>query len=125
MHKILSPRAPVFLLNKINFKVKHNFSLTIWTGLLMKDVDVTIPGEQLVEELRGRSIPIRITTGVTARMLGAGWLLYLASIILNFIFYKMHPSSPEMWTWGAEEKLEEWTPPEETQEEGEFGFSNI
>ena len=76
----------------------------------MEDVDVTIPGEQLVEELRGRSIPIRITTGVTARMLGAGWLLYLASLILNFIFYKMHPSSPEMWTWGAKEELEEWTP---------------
>ena len=73
----------------------------------MEDVDVTIPGEHLVE---GCSIPIRITTGVTARMLWAGWLLYLASLILNFIFYKMHPSSPEMWTWGAEEKLEEWTP---------------
>ena len=82
----------------------------------MEDVDVTIPGEQLVEELRGRSIPIRITTGVTARMLGAGWLLYLASLILNFIFYKMHPSAPEMWTWGAEEELEEWTPPEEAEE---------
>ena len=82
----------------------------------MKDVDVTIPGEQLVE---GCSIPIRITTGVTARMLWAGWLLYLASIILNFIFYKMHPSSPEMWTWGAEEELEEWTPPEEAQAQKE------
>ena len=78
--------------------------------------DVTIPGEQLGEELR-------ITTGVTARMLGAGWLLYLASIILNFIFYKMHPSSPEMWTWGAEEELEEWTPADELEKkeaEGEF-----
>ena len=86
----------------------------------MENVDVILPGEQLGEELRGRSIPIRITTGVTARMLGAGWLLYLASIILNFIFYKMHPANPEMWTWGAEEELEEWTPPEETQapEEG-------
>ena len=84
----------------------------------MEDIDVTIPGEELVD---GCSIPIRITTGVTARMLSAGWLLYLASLILNFIFYKMHPSSPEMWTWGVEEELEEWTPPEETQEEGEFG----
>ena len=44
------------------------------------------------------------------RMLVVGWVLYLASIILNFIFYKIHPSSPEMWTWGAEEELEEWTP---------------
>ena len=81
--------------------------------------DVTIPGENLVEELRGRRI--KITTGDTGRMLGAGWLLYLASIILNFIFYETHPSSPEMWTWGAEEELEEWTPPEETQaqEEGQ------
>ena len=88
----------------------------------MEDVDVTIPGEHLVEELPGRSNTIRITTGVTARMLWSGWLLYLASLILNFIFYKMHPSSPEMWTWGAEEELEEWTPPEEAQEEGEFGL---
>ena len=81
--------------------------------------DVTIPGEQLGEELK-------ITTGVTARMLWAGWLLYLASLILNFIFYKMHPASPEMWTWGAEEELEEWAPPEEApaQEQGEFGYSN-
>ena len=84
--------------------------------------DVTIPGENLVEELRGRRI--RITTGDTGRMLGAGWLLYLASIILNYIFYKMHPSSPKMWTWGAEEELEEWTPPDEAQAqvEGEFCF---
>ena len=52
-------------------------------------------------------------------MMGLGWLLYLASIILNYIFYKMHPSSPEMGTWGAAEELEEWTSPEETQAQKE------
>ena len=57
-----------------------------------------------------------ISTTDTGRMMGAGWLLYLVSLIFNFIFYKMHPSSPEMWTWGAEEELEEWTPPEEAEE---------
>ena len=83
--------------------------------------NVTIPGEKLVEELRGRSI--RISTGDTWRMLIAGWLLYLASLIFNLVFYKIHPSSPELGTWGAEEKLEEWTPHDEEkqEEEGEFG----
>ena len=60
-----------------------------------------------------------ITTVNTGWMLGAGWLLFLASQIMNFIFYKLHPSAPEMGTWGKEEKLEEWTPPEE-KEEGKF-----
>ena len=66
-----------------------------------------------------------ITPSNIGWMLGIGWMFYIASQILNFIYYKMHPSSPEMWTWGADEKLEEWTPPEETQtqeEWGEFGF---
>ena len=63
--------------------------------------------------------PHFISTTDTGRMLGAGWLLYLASLIFNFILYKMHPSSPEMWTWGAEEKLDE---EEETEAEGEIGL---
>ena len=53
----------------------------------------------------------------TGRMLVVGWLLYLASLIFNFNFYKMHPSSPKMWTWGAEEELEKWTPPMEKKTE--------
>ena len=58
----------------------------------------------------------------TGRMLVVDWVLYLASIILNFIFYKMHPSSPEMWTWGKEEGVEEWTlPEEETQTQEKKG----
>ena len=58
-----------------------------------------------------------ITTADTGRMLGAGWLLYFCSLILNLVYYLMHPSSPEMWTWGAVKELEEWTPPEETKTE--------
>ena len=85
---------------------------------------IPIPGLNVTQTI-GNGTELRlISTTDTGRMLGAGWLLYLASLILNFIFYKMHPSSPEMWTWGAEEKLEVWTPPEEAQAqvEGEFGL---
>ena len=56
-------------------------------------------------------------------MLFTGWMFYIGSLILNLIYYIMHPSSPEMFTWGKEEKLEGWTPPEETkaqEEEGEL-----
>ena len=61
---------------------------------------VTIPEDHHNEELRGR----KINTGI---MLGAGWLLFLLSQILNYLYYKMHPSSPEMGTWGEAEKVEE------------------
>ena len=55
-------------------------------------------------------------------MLGIGWMLYIGSQLLNFIYYKMHPSSPEMWTWGKKETVEEWTlPPEETQTQEKKG----
>ena len=50
-------------------------------------------------------------------MLFTGWMFYIGSLFLNFIYYLMHPSSPEMWTWGAAEKLEEWTPLEEKETE--------
>ena len=56
-----------------------------------------------------------ITTADTGRILGAGWLLYFFSLILNLVYYLMHPSSPEIWTWGAEEELEDWTPPDEKE----------
>ena len=79
--------------------------------------NVTFPDDHLNEELRGH----RITTGDTGRMLGAGWLLFLGSQILNLVFYQMHPSSPEMWTWGKAEKIEEWTPLEEKKTQDEKG----
>ena len=79
--------------------------------------DAKIPDDHQDVELRGRPF----TTGVTGKMLGAGWLLFLLSQILNWMFYKMHPSSPEMGTWGAAEKIEEWTPLEEKQTQEEKG----
>ena len=81
--------------------------------------DVTLPEDHVVEELRG----LKISSWDTGRMLGAGWLLYLCSLILNLLYYKMHPSSPELGTWGAAEELEEWTPLvklEMKDEEGEL-----
>ena len=50
-------------------------------------------------------------------MLVVGWIFYLCSLLLNLVFYLMHPSSPEMWTWGAAEELDGWTPPEEKETE--------
>ena len=67
-----------------------------------------------------------ITAANLSWMLGAGWMFYFCSMFLNYLYYKMHPSSPEMWTcMGTAEDLEEWTPPGETQttqEEGELGL---
>ena len=51
-----------------------------------------------------------ITTADTGWMLGAGWLFYLASFLLNLLYYMLHPSGPEFCSWGKEEELEEWTP---------------
>ena len=72
------------------------------------------------EEGNSRSI----TANNISWMLVTGWMFYIASLILNHVYYNMHPSSPEMWTWGVVEKLEGWKPPEKTQaqkeEEGEF-----
>ena len=79
--------------------------------------DGFIPDDHQDEELRSRPY----TTADTGKMLGAGWLLYLGSQILNLVFYQMHPSSPEMGTWGKAEKIEEWTPLEERQTQEEKG----
>ena len=57
-----------------------------------------------------------ITTADTGWMLGAGWLFYLASFLLNLLYYKLHPSGPEFCSWGKKEELEEWTLP---KDEGE------
>ena len=108
--------------------------MTIWTAVTMTDIEydaeagvgIPFPGLNVTKTINnGTELrPRLISASDTGRMMGAGWLLYLASIILNHIFYKMHPSSPKMWTWGAEEELEVWTPPEEAtaHEEGEFWF---
>ena len=83
---------------------------------------IPIPGLNVTQTIGNGTETRLISTTDTGRMLGAGWLLYLASIIFNFIFYLMHPSSPAMWTWGAKVELKEWTSPEEAQaqEEGEY-----
>ena len=107
--------------------------MTIWTAVTMTDIEydaearagIPIPGLNVTQTIGNGTETRLISTTDTGRMLGAGWVLYLFSIGLNYIFYKMHPSSPEMWTWGAEEELEEWTPTEEARAqevEGEFGF---
>ena len=68
----------------------------------MKNIDINLNDES--EELR------TITPTHVGWLLGAGWMFYLGSLLLNLVYYLMHPSSPEMWTWGAAEELEEWTP---------------
>ena len=53
-----------------------------------------------------------ITTSNTLWMLFTGWMFYIIAQILNLVYYYIHPSSPEMCTWGATEELEEeWTYP--------------
>ena len=93
--------------------------MTIWTAVNMTDVEVdekavidnTWSCLNVTQTINNGTEPRLISTGVTGRMLGAGWLLYLCSLLLNLLYYKMHPSSPELGTWGAAEELEEWTPP--------------
>ena len=75
----------------------------------MKDIQIVVSEEGKAWELR------TITAANVGWLLGAGWMFYFASLLLNLFYYLMHPSSPELGTWGAEEKLEEWTPPEEKE----------
>ena len=63
-----------------------------------------------------------ITPTTIKWMLFIGWTFYIASLILNHVYYKLHPSSPKMFNWGREETLEGWTPPEETQTPEEEGL---
>ena len=99
--------------------------MTIWTAVTMTDIDVET-GRDFSNQTQtignGTETETRpISTTNTGWMLGTGWILFVLSQVLNFIFYKLHPSSPEMWTWGKAEELEEWEPLEdtETQVEGE------
>ena len=66
--------------------------------------------DHLVVTDEGRNLRIITETNIVW-MLVVGWIFYLCSLLLNLVFYLMHPSSPEMWTWGAAEELEVWTPP--------------
>ena len=95
--------------------------MTIWTAVTMTDI--------VYDEEAGKGIAYSalndtqttgnetgtrlISTANTGWMLGAGWLFFLASLLLNLVYYLIHPSSPELGTWGKAEELEEWTPGEE------------
>ena len=77
----------------------------------MNDIEIVVTDQGKAEELR------TITPANVGWLLGAGWMFYFVSLLLNLVYYLMHPSSPEMWTWGAAEELEEWTPPEKKETE--------
>ena len=85
--------------------------LTIWTAVIVEDIDITVRREDEAEEFR------TITKTNIIWLLVTGWMFYFGSLILNLAYYMMHPSSPEMWTWGAVEELEEWSPPGERETE--------
>ena len=87
--------------------------MSIWTAVIAKDIQIPRTDQDAAEKLRTTTI----TAGCVSWLLGIGWIFYFGSLFLNLVYYLMHPSSPEMWTWGAEEKLEEWTPPEEKETE--------
>ena len=38
-------------------------------------------------------------------MLGAGWIFHLAALVLNYIYYKIHPSSPDISSEAIWEKI--------------------
>ena len=77
----------------------------------MKDIKIVVTDQGKAEELR------TITPANVGWLLGAGWMFYFVSLLLNLVYYLMHPSSPEMWTWGAAEELDGWTPPEKKETE--------
>ena len=101
--------------------------MTIWTAVTMTDIVYDEEAGKGIAysalngtQTTGNGTETRlISTTNTGWMLGTGWILFAFSQILNFIFYKLNPSSPEMWTWGKAEELEEWEPQEETQAEAE------
>ena len=101
--------------------------MTIWTAVTMTDIDVETGRDfsNQTQTFSNGTETRNISTTNTGWMLGTGWILFIFSQVLNLIFYKLHPSSPEMWTWGKAEELEKWEPQDETQaqEEGESCFS--
>ena len=105
--------------------------MTILTAVTMTDIeydeetnrDISCSNQTQIigNGIKPETRPISTTN--TGWMLGTGWILFVFSQVMNFIFYKLHPSSPEMWTWGKAEELEEWEPQEtQTQAEGESCF---
>ena len=98
--------------------------LTIWTAVTMTDIvydeksgtGIACSALNVTQTIGNGTGTRTITTADTGWMLGAGWLFYLASFLLNLLYYKLHPSGPEFCSWGKEEELEEWTPPEEDGE---------
>ena len=99
--------------------------MTIWTAVTMTDIEYNMEtaSSMACSALNGNKTIVNepetrtISTVTTGWMLGAGWLFFLASLLLNLVYYLIHPSSPEMWTWGKAEELEEWTPEEEASGE--------
>ena len=88
---------------------KYYFRLTIWTVELIKKItEIKVTDEEENERT--------ITPTNISWMLVTGWMFYIGSMVLNVVYYKLHPSSPEMWTWGKKERLEEWTPQEDIYE---------
>ena len=85
----------------------------------MKEIQIFVNDQDSAEELR------TITTANVSWLLGAGWMFYLGSLLLNLVYYLIHPSSPEMWTWGAEEELEVWSRPDEGIESNTGQASDI
>ena len=87
------------------------YRLTIWTVVLAKKMTSIY----VIDEA---GIPHTVTASTIHWMLATGWIIYIISQLLNILYYSIHPSSPEMWTKGAAEVVEEWTPPGEgdTQE---------
>ena len=52
---------------------------------------VFVTDDMVMVDVNGKRHPISRRN--IAWMLGAGWMFFLASQCLNFVFYKIHPSS--------------------------------
>ena len=63
------------------------FRLSVWTmASLNHELDlILVDGE--VHTLKKSSIETMIV---------AGWVLYIASLLLNFVYYKIHPSATDI-----------------------------
>jgi len=102
--------------------VTVNLGLTIWTAVTMTDIEYNM---ETASNIACSALNLTIVNGTETRlisttntgwMLGSGWLFFLASLLLNLVYYLIHPSSPEMWIWGKAEELEEWKPEEASEE---------
>ena len=80
--------------------------------------------DYLVVTDEGRNLRIITETNIVW-MLVVGWIFYLCSLLLSLVYYLMHPSSPEMWTWRRRDELEVWSPPEVTEEETDGNLVSV